>query len=124
MTKKTKKIIHWILTGIVGFIFIGSGVVKLGGSEDAIQMAEGIGINISTLFSLGIIELIAAVLFIIPRTGMLGTFLLIAYMGGAMAAHMVLGESFLFPALIQVFVWVVACIRFPELHQRILTRSK
>ena len=69
-------------------------------------------------------ELIGAVLFIIPRTGMLGTLLLIAYMGGAMATHMVLGESFLFPALIQVFVWVVACIRFPELPQRMLNGSK
>jgi uncharacterized membrane protein YphA (DoxX/SURF4 family) len=124
MTTKARKIITWILTGIVGFIFIGSGMVKLSGSEDAIQMADGMGINLSTLFSLGIIEIIGAVLFIIPRTGMLGTLLLIAYMGGAMATHIVLGESFLFPALVQVFVWIVACIRFPELPQRMLNGSK
>ena len=124
MTTKTKATLAWILTGIVGFIFIGSGMVKLSGSEDAIQMADGIGISISTLFGLGLIELIAAVLFIIPRTGMLGTLLLIAYMGGAMATHVLMGESFLFPALIQVLVWIVACIRFPELPQRILKGSK
>src|SRR5688572_16766583 len=112
MTTKTKATLAWILTGIVGFIFIGSGMVKLSGSEDAIQMADGIGISISTLFGLGLIELIAAVLFIIPRTGMLGTLLLIAYMGGAMATHVLMGESFLFPALIQVLVWIVACISF------------
>jgi len=116
---KTKNIINWALTGIVGFTFIASGVMKLRGSEDTIQMANGIGVSITTLFSLGMIELIAAVLFIIPRTGMLGTLLLIAYMGGAMATHIVLGESFLFPALIQAVVWTTACLRFPELSQRI-----
>lgn len=119
MSSKTKSIIQWSLAGLVGFIFIGSGFVKLSGTEDSLQMAKGLGISVSSLSILGVIEIIAAVLFLVPRTGVLGTLLLIAYMGGAMATHLVIGESFVFPAVIQAIIWIVACLRFPELPQRI-----
>jgi hypothetical protein len=108
----------WGLAGLVGFNFIGSAFVKLSGSA-AREMAEGIGVTRTTLTLIGIIELISVMLFIIPRTGVLGTLLLIAYMGGAIASHVILEESFLFPAAVAAFVWIAAVIRFPELTRRI-----
>jgi uncharacterized membrane protein YphA (DoxX/SURF4 family) len=119
MKLSTKSIIHWILNGLVAFIFIGSAVNKLIGSAEAIKMAESFGISASTFTLLGVIEIIAVILFIIPRTGILGTLLLIAYMGGAIATHLEHNQSFVAQVGISAFLWIVAVVRFPELTQRI-----
>ncbi len=123
MTSKTKNIINWALTGLVGIIFIGSAFGKLTGAADALKMAESIGIDPSTFTVIGVVELIAALLFIVPRTGILGTLLLAAYMGGAIATHVEHGLPAIAPAIIEAFVWIVAVARFPELTQRFLGKN-
>jgi hypothetical protein len=123
MTSKTKNIINWSLAGIVGFIFIGSAITKLMGGADALKMAEGIGITPSTFTTIGIIELIAIILFIIPRTGILGTLLLVAYMGAAICAHVTHGLPIGGPIAISAFVWIAAVIRFPELQSRLFGKT-
>jgi uncharacterized membrane protein YphA (DoxX/SURF4 family) len=122
MTTKTKNIINWVLAGLVGFIFIGSGANKLMGSEEALKMAQDSGISASEFTTLGVVELIAVLLFIYPRTGILGTLLLVAYMGGAIATNLEHGQSIVAPVVISTFVWIVAVVRFPELTNRILNK--
>jgi len=116
---KTKNILHWSLAGLVGFIFIGSAMSKFFGGEETMQMATGIGLSVDTFKTLGMIELISALLFLIPRTGIIGTLLLAAYMGGVIATHLTHGQSVLAPAIIESIIWIVALIRFPELKQRL-----
>ena len=60
-------------------------------------------------------ELIAVVLFIIPKTGKIGILLMSALMGGAIAAHMGHEESFVMQSTVLVFAWVAAFLRYPEL---------
>lgn len=111
-----------IITGIIGILFITTAAIKFSGSEMASEMAQGLGVNTTTLILIGIVELISVILFMIPRTGIPGTLLLVAYMGGAMVAHIINGDSFIFPAVIQVLVWFTAYLRFPELRHRIYNR--
>jgi len=119
MKTKTNNIIHWVLTGLVGIVFLGSGASKLIGSEDSLKMAQGFGLSASNFTMLGIIEILSVLLFIYPRTGVLGTLLLAAYMGGAVATHLEHGQSVLAPVIISAFVWIVAVLRFSELRNRI-----
>lgn len=123
MSEKTKKILYWVLTGLVAFVFVGSAVGKFTANPDALKMAENFGLNASTYNILGVVELISVVLFIIPRTGILGTLLLAAYMGGAIATHLEHGDSIVVQCVIQAFVWIVAVYRFPELKSRILSSN-
>jgi hypothetical protein len=123
MSPKTKNIINWVLAGLVAFIFLGSAAGKLSGGADGIKMAESFGISASNFTMIGVVELISIILFLIPRTGVLGTLLLAAYMGGAIATHLEHGQSIVAPAAIAAFVWIVAVIRFPELTQRILGKA-
>jgi hypothetical protein len=123
MSTKTKNIINWVLAGLVGFIFLGSACSKLSGGADGIKMAESFGISASNFTMIGVVELISIILFLIPRTGILGTLLLAAYMGGAIATHLEHGQSIAAPAGIAAFVWIVAVFRFPELTQRILGKT-
>jgi hypothetical protein len=119
MSDKTKKIIHWMLTGLVAFVFLGSATGKFTADAKALEMAASFGLDPSTHKFLGVIELISVVLFVIPRTGLIGTLLLVAYMGGAIATHLEHDQSIVAPCIIQSFLWIVAFVRFPELTDRL-----
>ena len=87
--------------------------------EKAIEMAASMGMDANTYKLLGFIEILSLVFFIIPRTGVIGTLLLCAYMGGAIATHLEHGQSIMAPCIIQAFLWAVAIYRFPELTNRL-----
>ena len=124
MTDKTKKIIHWSLTGLLAFVFLGSAMGKFTADVKALEMAASFGLDASAYKMLGVIELISVILFIVPRTGILGTFLLAAYMGGAIATHLEHEQSIVAPCIIQSFLWIVAFVRFPELSVRLRNKQK
>jgi len=120
MTQKATNITGWILTGLIAFVFISSAVMKLIGGEEAAKGAVALGLSATTLKLIGVVELISILLFIYPRTGLLGTLLLAAYLGGAIATHLEHGQAITAPVLIQCFVWITAAVRFPELTARFL----
>lgn len=120
ISEKTNRIIYWILTALIAFVFIGSAIGKLTANEEALKMATNFGLDAKTFSMIGVVELICVLLFIIPRTGVVGTLLLAAYMGGAIATHLEHGESIIAPCVIQAFIFVVAFFRFPELKKTLL----
>ena len=117
---KSKKNLHWVLTGLVALVFLGSAISKFRANEEMIQMASGFGLDTQTYTLLGVVEIVCLLLFVIPRTGILGTLLLAAYMGGAIASHLEHGESILAPCIIQSLLFFVAFYRFPELRTNLL----
>jgi len=119
MSEKTKKIIYWVLTGLVAFIFLGSAMGKFTADEKALEMAASMGLDANTYKLLAFVEILSLVLFILPRTGVIGTLFLCAYMGGAIATHLEHGQSIMAPCIIQAFLWAVAFFRFPELTNRL-----
>lgn len=122
MTQKAKNIIGWALTGILAFVFISSAFMKLTGSEEVVKGAASMGLTAGTMQLIGIIEIGSILLFIFPRTGLLGTLLLAAYLGGAIVTHLEHGQPFMIPVIIEVILWITAVIRFPELSKRLFTR--
>jgi hypothetical protein len=120
MNKKTEQILHWVLTGLVSLVFLGSAISKLLANEEALKMATSFGLDAKTNTMIAILELACLLLFIIPKTGVVGTLLLSAYMGGAIATHLEHGQSIVAPCIIQTFMLFVAVYRFPELRTRIL----
>lgn len=63
----------------------------------------------SAVFSIGLIQFICIVLYMIPRTSILGAILLTGYLGGAVATHVRIGNPLfthvLFPIYVGVFIW-------------------
>lgn len=119
-SEKRKKIIYWVLTGLVSFVFLGSAIGKFTANEDALKMAASFGLDSNTYTLIGLVELICLILFIIPRTGIIGTILLASYMGGAIATHLEHGESIIAPCVIETILLLVAFYRFPELRTKLL----
>lgn len=119
MTQKTKNIIGWVLTGLLGFVFIASATMKLIGGEEALKGAAAMGLSAGVVTLLGIVEMLSIILFIFPRTGLLGTLLLAAYLGGAIATHVVHQQPVTVPMVLQIVLWITAVIRFGELSKRL-----
>lgn len=124
MPQKTISIIGWTLTTILGLVFTMSAFMKLTQNETALEQAAAIGFDATTYLFIGIVEAISLILFIIPRTGVVGALLLIAYMGGAIATHLQHQQPIAIAVTIQILVWITAFVRFPELKQRLFVSDK
>ena len=106
----TRTNIGWLLTGMLTFLLVMSAIGKLTGAEDVVEMFTKNGIaDWITIVAIG--ELASILLFAYPKTKTIGTFLLSSYFGGAIMLHMSHGEAFAGPAVILVFIWVVAWVR-------------
>ena len=121
MTTKTKNIIGRVLTCMIVLMMSASAIDKILGSEHALKMGASFGLTGSTYSILGIIEILSVLLFLYPRTGILGTLLLSSYLGGAIATHLQHQQNIFFPMGIEALIWITAVIRFSELLTRIRT---
>ena len=113
----------WIFSGLLALVFIGSASMELIGGEEMAKGAAAMGLSAASLQLIGVIEIVSVILFLIPRTGILGTLLLAAYLGGAIVTHLEHGQPFIMPVMIQCLLWITAIIRFPELNRRILGKT-
>ncbi len=123
MSQKASKITGWTLSILLAFMFTMSAVMKLTQNETAVAQATSVGIDATTYMYIGIVEIIAMVLFLIPRTGVIGSLLLIAYMGGAIATHLQHGQPIMMAVAFQIALWIAAFLRFPELKERVIART-
>ncbi len=121
MSQKIIRNTGWILTLVLVLLFSMSAFLKLSQNEMAVGQAASIGIDAATYQWIGILEIISLLFFIIPRTGVLGSLLLIAYMGGAIVTHLQHQQPVLMAVGVQTLVWITALIRFPELRQRLFS---
>ncbi len=76
------------------------------------QFVGKFGYSESLLLTLGVLELSCAVLYVIPRTAVLGAVLLTGYLGGAIATHVRIGDpGFVSPLALGVFIWAGVWLR-------------
>ena len=86
---KGQKIALYVIQGLVGVMFLMGAVGNLIQSEMAIAQATVLGYQESSIFTLGVLLLVATILYVIPKTNVLGAAFLTAWLGGAVATHMI-----------------------------------
>ena len=74
----------------------------------------------SAAVGIGLVEFFCAVLYIIPRTSILGAILLTGYLGGATASHVRIGEPFIAPVITGILVWAGLFLRNGRLRNLLL----
>lgn len=121
MTQKIIKSSGWVLTIILALLFSFSAFLKLSQDEAALAQAASVGLDPGTYQFIGLVEIILVVLFVIPRTGVLGALLLIAYMGGAIVTHLEHQQPIFVALVVQILVWITVALRFPETTQRLFS---
>ncbi|GAB3508860.1 DoxX family protein [Emticicia fontis] len=124
MSKKINKIAGWVLSIILGLLFAFSAYLKLSQNEIAVAQATSMGFTGSVYRMIGVIELVALGLFLIPRTGILGSLLLIAYMGGAIATHLQHNQPVFMAVAVQVLVWIAFVLRYPTIVQQLFPAAQ
>jgi hypothetical protein len=78
----------------------------------------------SLALGLGITEVACTIIYLIPRTAVLGAILLTGYFGGATATHVRVGDpSFVGPVVLGVLVWLGLFLRDDRLRALIPLRS-
>jgi len=83
-----------------------------------------LGYPMSLALGLGILEIACAVIYVIPRTSILGAILLTAYLGGATATQVRVGDAFLGPVIAGVLVWGGLFLRDQRLRALIPLRRE
>ena len=94
-----------IMSALPVLMLLLSGVMKLVKPAAVVEGFVRLGYPESLTVGIGIVELACAALYVVPRTSVLGAILLTAYLGGATATHVRIGESFFMPILLGVLVW-------------------
>jgi len=109
----------WILSGLPSLMLFLSGGMKLVKPE----MLEQMGFPERLGLILGIVEIGSTVLYLVPRTTVLGAILLTGYLGGAVATHArVLEMQFLAPLVFGILVWGGLFLRDPRVRALIPVR--
>lgn len=120
MTSKTRNTAGWILAGVIALLLAFSAFLKISQAPEAVAQAAASGIDAATFRLIGIIEIICVLVFLIPRTAFAGSLLLVAYMGGAIASHLINGDSVVLVVVIEALVWITILLRFPVIQQQLL----
>lgn len=93
-----------------------SGAMKLSHSPEIVANFGKFGFAESTLTPIGVVELLAAVLYAVPQTAIFGAVLVTAYLGGATATHVRASDPFFAPVILGVLVWIGLWLREPRLR--------
>ena len=116
MGYKPQRIIGWILSGLIAVLLIGpSAMGKFVEWEDKDKMFTHIGFSPELIFKIGILEVILAVIYLIPKTAFIGAILLTGYLGGATVTHLRVGDPFIAPVIIGVVMWIGLGLRCPAI---------
>jgi len=101
-------------------------VMKLVKPEPVVKATIESGYPESIIVGLGVVLLVSVVLYLIPRTAVLGAILLTGYLGGAVATHVQLEDGWfftIFPALFGAVLWGGLVLRDERLRSLLPIRT-
>jgi len=115
----------WVLTALILLFLLPASVApKLMGAQAAVDSLTAIGWSTGYLAALGILELLLLLLFVWPRTALLGAVLFTALLGGTVASHLRAGSPLashtLFGVYLGVFLWVSLYLRDANFRSYVL----
>lgn len=116
--------VGWAQSGLVALFLLVDSLAKLaGGVPPEAAVSIGWPYDRATILTLGLLLALPTVLYLWPRTAILGAILVTAYLGGAVATHMRVGNPLLthtfFGVYLGFFVWGGLWLREPGLRRLI-----
>jgi hypothetical protein len=111
----------WILSLIPGLMLFTGSFTAFTGAEMVKQGMAPFGFSPVILPWLGATELLCSVLYLVPRTAVIGAILMTAYMGGAVITHARIGDPmWVVPVVFGVLIWTGLLLRRPLLRSAML----
>jgi DoxX-like family len=113
---KTRLWAGYVASALPVLMLLMSGVMKLLRPAFVVESFALLGWPENLALALGILEISCTVVYLIPRTAVLGAILLTGYLGGAIATHVRIGEQFIGPLVFGVLVWLGLYLRDDRLR--------
>ena len=97
------------ITSAIPILFLlADGVAKLFKPAPVVEATIQLGYSESVIVGLGVVLTACTVVYLIPRTAVLGAILLTGYLGGAVATYVRVGDTLftiLFPMIVGALIW-------------------
>ena len=110
----------YIVSGLPALFLLVDALGKLVKPEPVVMGTLELGYQESVILPLGVLLLVCTVLYIIPKTSVLGAILLTGYLGGAVATHVRLSNPLfthqLFPMYLGALLWLGLYLRDARLR--------
>lgn len=126
VSSKTRRWAGYLLSTLPALFLFVDGVMKLVKPAIVVETTVQLGYPESVILPLGVVLLACTVVYVIPRTSVLGAILLTGYLGGAVATHVRVGDAWfpiLFPVFISSLVWGGLFLRDDRLRTLMPLRS-
>jgi hypothetical protein len=110
-TRAFSKLSLWagrIASGLATTFLVMDGGMKLFKPAFVVEATTQLGYPESTIIGIGVVLLSCTLLYVIPRTALLGALLLTAYLGGAVASNVRAETAWfntLFPVAVALVIW-------------------
>jgi hypothetical protein len=104
-------------------MIVGSAIAKLVGAENVIKQLGEAGLTQFIPF-FAAMEIVFCALWLYPRTGRVGFFLLCSYFGGAIATDLLHLQVIIAPILILSLVWLASFWRDPALFGGVTNQKR
>jgi DoxX-like family len=113
-----------VISALPVLALVASGAGKISHAPKFVDMFTGhFGFSVDALTPIGILEIACALVYVIPRTAFFGAVLVTAYLGGAVATHVRVGDAFAVPVILGVLVWLGLYLRDNRLRALAPLRS-
>ena len=112
-----------ILTVLTALFMLLDGVMKIVKPPQVLQANVRLAYPLSTLSGIGIALIVCTLIYLLPRTSVLGAVLLTGYLGGALASNVRAGSGLfetIFPMLFAALVWVGLGLRDRRLRSLLI----
>jgi hypothetical protein len=116
----------YILEGLILLLLTFDWGTKVFRVKAFVAQAVQMGFSEDTIFAVGVTLLVCTILYVIPRTKVLGAILLTGYLGGAVETNWHVGQRLpmiLFPGIFGVLVWLPLYMRDRRIRDLIPMRK-
>lgn len=116
---KAATITGYIFTALAALFLLFDGVMKLMKPDFVVKATVQLGYSENVIIPLGIVLTLSTLLYLFPKTSILGAILLTGYLGGAVNTHVRAGGSLFeifFPVIFGALLWLGLYLRNPRLR--------
>jgi hypothetical protein len=113
-----------VMSAVPVLMLLMSGVMKLMRPQPVVDGFVHYGFPLGLIAGLGVLEILCTVVYLIPRTSILGAILVTGYLGGATVTTLRVGESsYVMAVILGILAWGGLYLREPRLRALIPFRS-
>ncbi len=112
-----------VISVLASLLFLFSAFLKFKGGPEVEQGFAHLGLPLSMMKPLAVLELSCTLIYLIPQTSVLGAILMAGYIGGAICTCWRVGDPFAVQIVLGILLWLGLYLREPRLKDLIPIRK-